>query len=71
MDLKKQIANKLKKERIKAGFSSSEKFANHIDIGRSQYQEYESGKVKIQVETLYKIVKAMSLTLSEFFEGIE
>ena len=73
MDLNKQVANKLKKERIKAGYSSSEKFVNESDIGlgRTQYQEYESGKSVPKIETLHKILKALGLTLTDFLKGID
>lgn len=71
MNLEKQIGNKLRKERKKAGYTSAESFAFENEIGRSQYQAYEKGDVKMRVDTLHKILKALNISLEDFFKGIK
>lgn len=68
--LEKQIGDKLKKLRLKAGFTSSEAFAYQNEFSRTQYQAYEAGKVKMRVDTLHKILEALGVKLDEFFKGI-
>lgn len=70
LTVEEQIATKLKQLRVKAGYSSAEAFAYEIGINRSQYQLYEkSGKLRLA--SLIVICKAHSLSLSQFFKGIE
>lgn len=67
-DLKK-IGERLKYYRRKAGYTSSEYFAYENGISRPQYGKYEAG-ANIQLNTLMKILKAMNVTLEEFFKGL-
>ncbi len=66
----KQIGEKLKFYRKKAGYSNYEYFAYDNNISRPQYGKYEAG-ANIQLNTLYKILKALKVTPEEFFKGIE
>lgn len=66
----KQIGERLKYFRKKAGYSNYEYFAYDHNISRPQYGKYEAG-ANIQLNTLIKILKAMNVSLQEFFEGIE
>jgi transcriptional regulator with XRE-family HTH domain len=66
----KKIGEKLKFYRKKAGYSNYEYFAYDNNISRPQYGKYEAG-ANIQLNTLYKILKALKVTPEEFFKGIE
>lgn len=64
-----QIANKIKKLRIDAGFTSYENFANAHDIDRKQYWRIESGS-NITISSLIRIIKLHNITIAEFFSDI-
>ena len=66
----KQIGERLKYFRKKAGYSNYEYFAYDHNISRPQYGKYEAG-ANIQLNTLIKILKAMNVSLEEFFEGMK
>lgn len=66
----KKIGERLKYYRKKAGYSNYEYFAYENNISRPQYGKYEAG-ANIQLNTLYKILKALKVTPEEFFKGIE
>lgn len=66
----KRIGERLKYFRKKAGYSNYEYFAYDHNISRPQYGKYEAG-ANIQLNTLIKILKAMNVTLEEFFKGID
>lgn len=64
----KRVGEKLKFYRKKAGYTNYEYFAYDHDFSRPQYGKYEAG-ANIQLNTLMKILKAMDVTLEEFFTG--
>lgn len=66
----KSIGERLKYFRKKAGYTNSEYFAYDHNISRPQYAKYEAG-ANIQLNTLIKILKAMNISLNEFFDGID
>ena len=66
----KKAGKRLKELRIKAGYKSSELFAYENDFSRAQYAKYEAG-ANITLVTLMKILKAMNVTLREFFKEID
>ena len=66
----KKIGERLKFYRKKAGYSNYEYFAYENNISRPQYGKYEAG-ANIQLNTLYRILKALKVTPEEFFKGIE
>jgi transcriptional regulator with XRE-family HTH domain len=66
----KNIGERLKFYRKKAGYSNYEYFAYENNISRPQYGKYEAG-ANIQLNTLYKILKALKVSPEEFFKGIE
>jgi len=66
----KKIGERLKFFRKKAGYSNYEYFAYENNISRPQYGKYEAG-ANIQLNTLYKILKALNVTPEDFFKGIE
>lgn len=64
-----KIAERIKELRIKKGYSSYEVFAYENGINRSQYGKYEKGE-NMRIESLLKVIQALGVTPSEFFEGI-
>ncbi|WP_395051164.1 helix-turn-helix domain-containing protein [Flavobacterium sp.] len=64
----KKIGERLKFFRKKAGYTNYEYFAYDHNISRPQYGKYEAG-ANIQLNTLIKILKAMNVSLEEFFIG--
>jgi transcriptional regulator with XRE-family HTH domain len=67
----KKIGERLKYFRKKAGYSNYEYFAYENNFSRPQYGKYEAG-ANIQLNTLMKIVKALNVSLKEFFsEGFD
>ena len=66
----KKIGDHLRFYRKKAGYSNYEYFAYENNISRPQYGKYEAGE-NIQMNTLYKILKALQISPEEFFQGME
>ena len=54
----------------KAGYTNYEYFAYENNISRPQYGKYEAG-ANIQLNTLMKILKALNVSLEEFFKGFD
>lgn len=67
--LYKEIGNRIKELRIKAGYSAAEKFAYEFKFSRTQYARYESG-TDMCISTLRKIAAAHNITLHEFFKDV-
>ncbi len=66
-----KIALKLKELRIAAGYSSYEKFAIENDLARKYYWMTESGKSKVTIEYLSKVLEKHKIKLSDFFFLLE
>ena len=66
----KKIGERLKYFRKKAGYNNYEYFAYDHNISRPQYGKYEAG-ANIQLNTLFKILKAMNVSPEEFFQGFK
>jgi len=68
----RKIGIRLKTLRKAKGYTNYEKFANAFDISRSNYGKYERGVVNLTMETLLKILRALDVSLGEFFsEGFD
>jgi transcriptional regulator with XRE-family HTH domain len=65
----KKIGARIKQLRMKAGYSSLEKFAYEFEISRTQYARYERGE-DMRISSLMKVLAAHEMTLAEFFKGI-
>lgn len=65
----KKIGQRLKYFRKQAGYTNYEYFAYENNFSRPQYGKYEAG-ANIQLNTLYKILKALNVSPEEFFKGI-
>lgn len=68
--LYKKIGERLKHYRKKAGHTNYEYFAYENGLSRPQYGKYEAG-ANIQINTLAKILKALNVSLEEFFKGFD
>ncbi len=67
----KMLGKRIKELRIKKGYTNYEYFAFDKGIGRAQYGKYETGG-NIQFNTLVKILKALDISLKDFFsEGFD
>ena len=70
-DLQK-FGDRLKKIRIKKGYVSVEKFSFECELSRSLYSNYENGKGNITYRNLLKVIKALGISLKDFFsEGFD
>jgi transcriptional regulator with XRE-family HTH domain len=65
----KKIGDRIRQLRLKAGYSSGEKFAYEHEINRTQYARYELG-TDMLISSLMKIAAAHNMTLHEFFKGV-
>ena len=65
-----KLGERLKHFRKKAGYTSYEYFAYEHGFSRPQYGKYEAG-ANITFGTLSKILKAMNVSLEEFFKGFD
>ncbi|MGE0077499.1 MAG: helix-turn-helix domain-containing protein [Bacteroidales bacterium] len=66
-----KLAKRIKSLRIKKGYSNYETFAYDNDLPRAQYGRYEQGQ-DLRYTSLIKVVKALGVTMEEFFsEGFD
>ena len=72
--IEKQLSNlgeRVKSLRKARGYSNYEQFAYEHEINRSQYGRYENGG-DLRFSSLLKVLKALDISLAEFFgEGFE
>jgi transcriptional regulator with XRE-family HTH domain len=66
----KKIGDRLRHFRKKAGYTNYEVFAYENKISRPQYGKYEAG-ANIQLDTLMRVLKALGISLEEFFRGFK
>jgi hypothetical protein len=64
------VCQKLKKLRVKAGYTSYETFAFDNEIPRVQYWRLEKG-ANFTLKTLLKVLDIHGLTMSEFFKDLK
>lgn len=62
------IADKLKKLRIKSGYTSYENFAFDHDIPRRSYWRMENG-TNFRIESLLRILDVYQISLEDFFSA--
>lgn len=65
-----QIGNKIRELRIAKGFSSSEAFAWEHGINRVQFWRMENGQ-NFTLDSLFKVLDAMEMSVEEFFKGLK
>ncbi len=61
-----KMGQRLRRLRIKKGFTNYEHFAYDNGFNRAQYGRYERG-YDLKISTLNRLVKAFGITLEEFF----
>jgi len=67
----KKLGERIKSLRLKRGYTNYENFAYDNDLPRAQYGRYENGQ-DIRYSSLVKVVKALGVTMEEFFsEGFD
>lgn len=62
-----KLGMRMKELRIKKGYSSFESFAYDNDLPRVLYGNYEKGEGNITYKNLLKVIKALNVSVSEFF----
>ncbi|MGN7721207.1 helix-turn-helix domain-containing protein [Chitinophaga sp. 22620] len=65
---KKNVGERMKELRLKRGYNSYEQFAFDHDIGRAQYGKYERGSEDLRLSSLYKVLKELNISFSDFFK---
>ena len=65
-----RLGQRIKALRIEKGYTSFETFAYDNDISRAQFGGYEKGE-NLRYTSLLKVIRALDVTLEEFFEGFE
>ncbi len=63
-ELLKRIGKRIKDLRIERGIEQ-QVLAAEIDYEKSNMSRLESGKLNLKIATLYKVAKALEVTLSE------
>lgn len=64
--IKTKVGKRIKELRNKLGISQEE-LASRSEIHRTYIASLEVGKRNVSIETLEKVVKALEVSLSEFF----
>ena len=64
-----KLGERFRELRIAKGYKNYEQFAFEHRIPRSQYGRYEKGS-DLRCSTLVKVLKAMDISLEEFFKGM-
>jgi transcriptional regulator with XRE-family HTH domain len=67
---RKKIGARIKQLRAKQGLSQ-ERFANQHGLDRTQVSRLERGISNFEWNTLVEFIRALDVTLQEFFAGIE
>ncbi len=70
MEIRKKIGQRIKKLRKNAGVSQM-KLADLAELDRTYITSVENGKRNISIINIEKIVKALGLTLKDFFNDAE
>jgi transcriptional regulator with XRE-family HTH domain len=69
VEIQKKFGQKLQKLRQEKGLSQ-EKFANLAELDRTYIPSIEKGERNISLAVIYKLNKALGITISDFFEGL-
>jgi hypothetical protein len=67
--IKKQIGQKLRELRIKAGHKAYDNFAFTYELEKNTVFRAESGQ-NITIDTLIDLLNIHNITLEEFFKGL-
>ncbi len=67
MNIMTKVGNKVKKFRLKAGFSQ-EKLALNADLDRTYIPSIEKGERNISIVVLEKLANALNVSIRDFFD---
>ena len=67
--IKVRLGSRLRTLRKERGYSQIQ-LAMHADLGRAFVSDFETGKENASLETLEKLAKAFSMSISELMTGI-
>ena len=70
MDIKIKVGQRIKELR-KTSLLSQESLANKADVDRTYVTDVENGRRNVSVEILERLIKALEVTVSEFFDSKE
>jgi len=70
MDIRVKVGSRIREIRDQAGISQKD-LAFKSELDRSYIASVENGQRNISIVNLEKISKALDLTLSELFKGLE
>lgn len=65
-----ELGKRMRELRIKRGYTSYKAFAEQNNLSRALYGRYENGK-DLRFSSLVKIVKALNISLKEFFKDFK
>ena len=68
MDIKIKVGQRIKELR-KTILLSQESLANKADVDRTYVTDVENGRRNVSVEILERLIKALEVTVSEFFDS--
>lgn len=68
--IQKIVGQRIREIRKEKGYSQEE-LASRADLDRTYMTSVECGRRNISIVNLYKIAKALGVTLEEMFRGIE
>ena len=66
----RRLGERFQELRKEKGFNNYETFAFDNDIPRAQYGRYEKGQ-DLRFSSLCKVLKALDISLEEFFKGFD
>jgi len=70
MDIKLKVGQRIKELRKKLGLSQ-EGLANEAEVDRTYVTDVENGRRNVSLEILEKLVKALKVSFTEFFNAKE
>lgn len=70
MDIKLKVGQRIKMLRKQIGISQ-ESLAYKADVDRTYVTDVENGRRNVSVEILERLIKALEVTISEFFNANE
>ena len=70
MDIKIKVGQRIKELR-KIILLSQESLANKADVDRTYVTDVENGRRNVSVEILDRLINALNVTVSEFFDSKE
>jgi len=67
---RKQVGDKLKKLRVRAGYKSAETFSYDNELNRVQYWRMERG-ANFTMDSLLRVLNIHKITMEDFFKGLK